>query len=284
MPKRKPNKIYSVVKTIDLAAADAIFTTYKMPNEIRQEAYARLLALIAHVRILETDIGTESAFGLPLGLAKKKRESFIQMSATLDRVANAFDELDKRRQRARNDPEHSFYSPGVGEEQFRYSVGRELIKIITPAFLLNFDIDIPPPPEDEERGRNSIRGESRSTRRSSPDWNIDYTNEAIKNAAPAIASEILRRIARGLRKTERILFEETVRGGARPDPIREFVLLNIIGLWHDAISQQGIYFNLKRGPFTRFVGDICGLLGVKSFCTETHVKNAINQFRVRLGR
>ncbi len=284
MPKRKPNKIYPVVKIIDRAAADAIFTTYKMPNENWQEAYDRLLALIAHVRILETDIGTEPALGLPLGLAKKKREAFIQMSDTLDRVAKAFDELDKRRQRARNDARSSFYIPGVGEEQFRYSVGRELIKILAPAFLLNFDIDIPPPPEDDERARNSIRGEARSTRRSSPDWNIDYTNGAIKNASPAIASEILRRIALGLRKTERMLFEETVRGGARPDPIREVVLLNIVVLWRDAVSHRGIYFNLKRGPFTRFVRDICGLLGVSSFCTETHVKNAIKQFRVRLGR
>lgn len=284
MPKRQPNKIYPVVETIDRAAADAIFAIYKMPNENSQMAFERLLALIAYIRILEADIGADPAIGRHISLAKKQRDVFTKLSKALDGVAEKMGELEKRRQRARNDPKYSFYIPGVGEEQFSCSVGPELIKILAPDFLLNFDIDIPPSPKDEERERDQIRGAYRSARSSASGWNIYYSNEEIKKAAPTIASEILRRIALGLRRAERMLFEDTVGGGARPDPIRETVLLNIIALWRDAISHRGIYFNLKRGPFTRFVRDICGLLGVRNFCTETHVENAIDQFKKRLGR
>ena len=113
---------------------------------------------------------------------------------------------------------------------------------------------------------------------------MEYLDSAIRTRAHEISSSILYRIAHGLRRAEAILDAETPKGGERPNPIREIVLLNIVAYWYSNINKKGLYFNLKRGPFTRFVIEVCDLLQVKSFATETHIKNAISRFKQKVGR
>jgi len=273
---KRPQKAPSLAAaSVDRGVAEGIFKRNRIPLEKREKAYLFLLELISLKRTLE--LSRDPKIRSPIGMARKQRKEFTELATEIDRIANRIDKLDQDRQRARKDGEPKAYIPSEGEAPFMTGVGGELSDIFSPTFLSRFGIDTPT--GSERRIDPGRRARSEVT-----EFNIDYFNSAIRTHAHEISSSILHRIAQGLRQAEAILEAETSKGGQRPDPIREFVLLNIVAFWHSNISQSGLYFNIKKGPFTRFLIDLCGLLGVEGFATETHVENAIRQFKQMVGR
>ena len=275
MAKRKPNRRYTVVEHIDRAVAEAAFENLKISIDKRNAAFLRLTDIISIVRKLERS--KDPSLGQPIGAAKKQRKAFLNLAKKLESVATEINDLDKYREHAPIVDGLKIYIPKQGEIPFRRAVGRQLSEVLNPGFINSFGIQVEHEAESAETMRRNLHVERTEV-------DLEYLGAEIKKNAAPISSTILRKIAAGIREAEQALAKATPKGGRLADPIRNIVLLNIIAFWYENISTKGLYYNSKRGPFTRFVREMCQLLGASGFFSETYVKAAIVNFKERVGR
>jgi hypothetical protein len=102
---------------------------------------------------------------------------------------------------------------------------------------------------------------------------------AINYTAERIALDLISRMAAGLRDADTLLAKATPKGGARPNLIRDNVLLNLVALWHDIFEgTRGIYVSEQYPDLKNFCEALCQLLGVSTFCSTRHLRAATATF------
>ena len=231
MPKRKPNRTYTVAEHIDHAVAEAAFEKLKIPIDKRDTAFHRLSEIISIVRKLERS--KDPSLGQPIGASKKQRKAFLNLAKKLESVATEISDLDKYREHAPIVDGLKIYIPPQGEIPFRREVGRQLSEILNPGFINSFGIHV----EHEEESTETMRRNLRTER---TEVDQEYLKAEIQKTAAPISSTMLLKIAAGIREAEQALAEATPKGGRLADPIRNVVLLNIIAFWYENISTKGL--------------------------------------------
>ena len=167
-------------------------------------------------------------------------------------------------------------------------MGLRLDEILSPSYLSRFGIETAVPTNepiyqnDRLQLRPPIRPQIQSYR-STPDR--DYTKHMIRLESPNIAGQMLKGFASALRETASQLLAATPKGGARPNLVRDFVLLNLVALWDDVFAgNRGVYFDESDRHMSGFIESACRILGAPFFSTEHFIKQAIRSYNRRSGR
>jgi hypothetical protein len=265
------------VPDIDRKDAIRIFRQFEVPGERLEMAVSRLDELAKLVREMKKDISAADPKD-ELGIRPQdQRERFKRLAEKLELIAEEILQLDVPRQRYRRDRD-TVYVPPVGFDQFRRKVAARLAEVFDYSYPAKFGIDV-------RHATHMHRGSPHPHRTDTSAMRGEYTAEALEGEAARISADLIQQIAKGIRGAERLLKTET-KAGPRANVIREFVLLNLVALWHDAFDGQNIlYVTDARPELFEFCESLGGLLGeAEGFCTEHHLKVAIRDFKTRKGR
>jgi hypothetical protein len=260
-------KVDRFVISMEHAEVEKILKCFGVPPDKFELGHNRLAAMVAHVRLMEHDFalgGSYDFFGKP---AQAQRADFSRAADYLDKVATKIGEIDRPRQRLLADRVSGLYVRPTGAAEFRHAMGESLAEVLDPRFISNFGV------------RPIQWRETDETKRA---LNIANKSAGVSVEAVRITTEVLQRVAKGLRRAEAELKAHTPKGGPRRSLIREFVLLNLVGLWHDLFeSKRGVYFDDAHPELKEFCESLCRCLGVKSFSSERHIRHATRSFNAR---
>lgn len=284
--KQKKNRPERVVEHIDHKALGTLLTNAQFPPESFSLAHQRLDSLVAAVRTMESDIGVTPDDELQYKRAQQPAEAFRKSAKALNAIAVELDLIEAPRKRHWNDPASEFYVPEVGSEQLQDAFNNSLVQIFEPSFLSPFGINISEfynieqydgvrPPLREPYGRPC---------KSVPFDEMSFRSALGRQAIPT-ATAIMKQLSVALSNAAESLKSEEKRGGAAPNPIRDFVLINIVQLWYESFNgKKAIYVDEAYREFFDFTRGICKLLGVASYCSEYHLKATVSYWKKRSGR
>lgn len=282
--KASKNLQERVVFAVNHDALENFLLTTAVPKEKYSLVHNRIDALIEAVRHIEVDIGITQEGELLVKRASEPISAFLEAADGIDRVTAVLKNIDAPRRRFLDNTKREFYVPEVGEKELREHLLVALTKVFSTDFLDYYKINYSDfvkfrlmpgtrPPLREPRSRSG-----------DVEFNAESFQLALQREVTPLTAAILQTVAYAFRLAAEDLKPKRKGGGAKNNPVRNFLLANVAELWVDVFEGKRAAYVKDTNPFIDFAEGICELLKVRSYFTEHHAKEALKLWRAQKGR